>query len=94
MATDSPQPGGALGTVRLLVSAAAGDTMMRDAYLRRARALLEPICAEQRYRNAVQERATVDQLLAQSRVAVGRQEWDQVARLAVVHRERLGTRLA
>ena len=78
----SPQPGSPLGTVRLLVAAAAGDTMMRDAFLRRARALLQPICAEQRFRSALQERANVERLLAQSRVAVGRQEWDQVEELA------------
>ena len=35
-----------------------------------------------RYRSSVQERATVERLLAQSRVAVGRQEWEQVEELA------------
>jgi hypothetical protein len=78
----SPIPAAPLGTVRLLVTAAACDSLMRDAYLRRARALLEPICAEQRYRSAAQERSTVERLLAQSRVAVGRREWDQVEELA------------
>jgi len=71
-----------LDLVRLLVTAASGDVLMRDTYLRRARVLLGAICTEQRYRSAVQERATVERLLAQSRVAVGRQEWEQVEELA------------
>ena len=68
--------------VRLLVTAASGDVLMRDTYLRRARVLLGGCCTEERYRSAVQERATVERLVAQSRVAVGRQEWDQVEELA------------
>lgn len=80
MTTEAPADPTAM--VDLLVAAAAGDTLMRDAYLRRARALLEPVCTESRYRQALEERAAVDRMLAQSRVAVGRQEWRQVEELA------------
>jgi hypothetical protein len=67
---------------RLLATAAAGDTLMRDLYLGRASALLEPTCSEARYRSALEDRTAVDRLLAQSRAAVGRQDWTQVEELA------------
>jgi hypothetical protein len=78
----SSDSGAAIARARLLATAAAGDTLMRDIYLGRARALLEPICAEARYRRAVEDRTAVDRLLAQSRAAVGRQDWAQVEELA------------
>ena len=74
--------GDGIALSHLLAIAAAGDTLMRDIYLGRARALLEPICPEARYRKAVEDRITVDRLLAQSRAAVGRQDWAQVEELA------------
>src|SRR4029453_15325581 len=67
---------------RLLATAAAGDTFIRDFYLGRARALLEPTYSEARYRSALDNRAAVHRLLAQSRTAVGREEWAQVEELA------------
>src|SRR4030095_6251522 len=67
---------------RLLATAAAGDTLIRDFYLGRARALLEPTYSEARYRSALDNRAAVHRLLAQSRAAVGRQDWAQVEELA------------
>ena len=73
---------GAVVLARLLATAAAGDTLMRDLYLGRARALLEPICSEARYRSAQDNRIAVNRLLAQSRTAVGRQDWAQVEELA------------
>src|SRR5262245_44839645 len=73
---------GAVVLARLLATAAGGDTLMRDVYLGRARALLEPICSEARYRSALDSRTTVNRLLAQSRTAVGRQDWAQVEELA------------
>jgi hypothetical protein len=42
--------GDAIALTHLLATAAAGDTLMRDLYLGRARTLLEPICSEVRYR--------------------------------------------
>ena len=45
---------------RLLATAAAGDTLIRDLYLGRARALLEPICSEARYRSAQDNRIAVE----------------------------------
>lgn len=73
---------GAIALAHLLATAAAGDTLMRDLYLGRGRALLGPICPEARYRSALEDRITVDRLLAQSRAAVGRQDWAQVEELA------------
>src|SRR5262245_29509112 len=79
---ESTKSGDAIALTHLLTTAAAGDTLMRDLYLGRARELLEPICSEQRYRSALDDRATVERLLAQSRAAVGRQDWKQVEELA------------
>jgi hypothetical protein len=79
---DSTRAGDPPGLAHLLTIAAAGDTLMRDLYLARARSVLEPICSETRYRGALEDRATVDRLLGQSRAAVGRQDWKQVEELA------------
>src|SRR5262249_57083696 len=73
---------GAVVLARLLATAAGGDTLMRDVYLGRARALLEPICSEARYRSALDSRTTVNRLLAQSRTAGGPPGWAQVGGLA------------
>lgn len=78
----STRAGDPTGLAHLLTTAAAGDTLMRDLYLARARSVLEPICSETRYRAALGDRATVDRLLGQSRAAVGRQDWKQVEELA------------
>jgi hypothetical protein len=79
---DASGTGDAVGVARLLAATAAGDTLMRDLYLARARTLLEPRCPEARYRSALDNRTTIDRLLAQSRAAVGRQDWEQVESLA------------
>jgi hypothetical protein len=78
----STRAGDPTGLAHLLTTAAAGDTLMRDLYLARARSALEPICSETRYRAALGDRATVDRLLTQSRAAVGPQDWKQVEELA------------
>ena len=57
---------GAIVLARLLATAAAGDTLMRDLYLGRARALLEPTCSEARYRSALDDRTAVQRLLGTS----------------------------
>jgi len=83
MAKETSTPtGDAISVAHLLTTAATGDTLMRDLYLARARSLLEPVCSETRYHGALQDRTTVDRLLAQSRAAVGRQDWKQVEELA------------
>ena len=76
------EPRGAAALPRLLATAAAGDTLMRDLYLGRARTLLEPVCSEARYRSALDNRTAVNRLLAQSRTAVVRRDWAQVEELA------------
>jgi hypothetical protein len=82
MEEETSHSGDATVLPRLLATAAAGDTLMRDLYLGRAKALLEPTCSEARYRSALEDRTAVDRLLAQSRAAVGRQDWVQVEELA------------
>jgi hypothetical protein len=64
-----------------LVTAADGDTLYRDVYLRRASEILSPIVSEPQYEAIVANRAEVERLRAQVRVAVARQEWERVREL-------------
>jgi len=67
-----------LATVARLVTAADGDTLYRDVYLRRAAELLSPIITEARYASALTGREQLDRLLAQARAGVARQDWTEV----------------
>jgi len=67
-----------LATVTRLVTAANGDTLYRDVYLRRAAALLAPIVSEASYVASLTNRHQLDRLLAEARAAVGRHDWTQV----------------
>jgi hypothetical protein len=73
-------------TVARLVTAADGDTLYRDAYLRRAADMLAPIITEERYESARKNRQQLERLRDQARAAISRQDWEQV--------RELGTRLA
>jgi hypothetical protein len=70
-----------LATVTRLVTAADGDTLYRDVYLRRAAELLSPIVTEAQYASTLTNREQLEKLLAQARAAVGRQDWTQVREL-------------
>jgi hypothetical protein len=70
-----------LATVARLVTAADGDTLYRDVYLRRAGELLAPIVTQAHYESALTSRDQLTSLLAQARAAVGRQDWAQVQEL-------------
>jgi hypothetical protein len=70
-----------LATVTRLVTAADGDTLYRDVYLRRAAELLSPIVTEAHYTSTLTNREQLEKLLAQARAAVGRQDWTQVREL-------------
>jgi hypothetical protein len=72
---------GVLATVTRLVTAADGDTIYRDVYLRRATAKLSPLISEASYASALTSREQLGKLLAQARAAVGRQDWMQVREL-------------
>jgi hypothetical protein len=64
--------------VASLIGAADTDTLFRDIYLRRARALIAPRCSATRYhaiRNDVEE---IARLLQHARAAMARQDWEQV----------------
>ena len=82
MAKHSGQAGqDVLATVTRLVTAADGDTLYRDVYLRRAAELLSPIVTEAHYTSTLTNREQLEKLLAQARAAVGRQDWTQVREL-------------
>jgi hypothetical protein len=67
-----------LAAVGRLVTAADGDTVYRDVYLRRAAATLSPFVSEARYASALTGREQLAKLLAQARAAVARQDWPHV----------------
>jgi hypothetical protein len=71
----------ALQTLRLLTAAAEGDTVYRDLYLQRAAELLLPFLSPTQYEQLRGQQATLESLLAQTRRAVGRQDWQQVEEL-------------
>ena len=70
-----------LATVARLATAANGDTLYRDVYLRRAAEILAPIITEKRYESALTSRQQVERLRAQARAAISRQDWEQVREL-------------
>jgi hypothetical protein len=72
-----------LATVTRLVTAADGDTLYRDVYLRRAAELLAPVVNETQYDSALTQREQLNAVLAQARAAVGRQDWNQVRELGM-----------
>jgi hypothetical protein len=70
-----------LATVARLVTAADGDTVYRDVYLRRASELLSPLIAETHYESALVARDQLAKLVGQARAAVTRQDWPKVREL-------------
>lgn len=68
-------------TVTRLVTAADGDTLYRDVYLRRAAALLAPIVSAASYVASLTDRRELQRLLAQARAAVDRKDWTQVGEI-------------
>ena len=69
-------------TIARLITAADGDTLYRDLYLRRAGELLSPIVTRARYDSALVEREHLTGLLGQARAAVQRTDWEQVRELS------------
>src|SRR5262245_40651688 len=67
-----------LATVTRLVTAADGDTLYRDVYLRRAAEVLSPIITEASYAAALTSRDQLARMLAQARAAVANQDWTNV----------------
>jgi hypothetical protein len=76
------EAGDLLATVTHLVTAADGDTLYRDIYLRRAAELLAPVLSATDYDAALTRREHLNAVLAQARTAVGRQDWAKVRELA------------
>ncbi len=71
-----------LTNVARLVLAADGDTVYRDAYLRRASELLAPIVSEAQFDSALARREQLARTMAQAKAAVARQDWRQVRDLS------------
>jgi hypothetical protein len=67
-----------IAAVTRLVTAADGDTVYRDVYLRRAAALLSPMITEASYAASLSNREQLTKLLAQARAGVARQDWTHV----------------
>ncbi len=70
-----------MAVVSHLVTAADGDTLYRDVYLRRASEILSPIVSEPQWAAFVANRAEVERLRTQARLAVAHQEWERVREL-------------
>jgi hypothetical protein len=70
-----------LATVTRLVTAADGDTLYRDVYLRHAAEILSPIITEATYVASLTSREQLDRMLAQARAAVTRKDWTNVGEL-------------
>lgn len=72
-----------LQVVRLLAEAAVADTVYRDLYLQRASERLTSFLSRAEYEQLRGHDATMENLLAQTRRAVDRQDWAQVQQLTV-----------
>jgi hypothetical protein len=70
-----------LQIVRLLATAAKADTVYRDLYLQRAVARLSALLSRTEYEQLKGQNAAIENLLAQTRRAVDRQDWTQVQEL-------------
>jgi hypothetical protein len=70
-----------LQVIRLLTEAAAGDTVYRDLYLQRAAERLASLLSPAEYNQLKGQKATIDNLLAQTRTAIDRQDWTRVQEL-------------
>jgi hypothetical protein len=70
-----------LQVIRLLTEAAKADTVYRDLYLQRASARLAALLPKAEYDQLKVQDTTIENLLAQTRRAVDRQEWTQVQEL-------------
>jgi hypothetical protein len=67
---------------RLLIEAANADTVYRDLYLRRARALFSSTLDESAYRGVKSSEKDIEDLLGRGRSAVLQRNWDQAAQLS------------
>ena len=72
-----------LQVIRLLTEAAKADTVYRDLYLQRAAERLSALLSNTEYEQLRGQDATIENLLAQTRRAVDRQDWTQVQELTV-----------
>ena len=72
----------ALKTVDLLVQIAGADTVYRDIYLGRARQLLAGVLDESAYRAIGSSEKEINELIARSRSAVLRRDWQEAVELS------------
>jgi len=72
-----------LQVTRHLTEAAKADTVYRDLYLQRAAERLSTLLSKTEYEQLRGQTATIENLLAQTRRAIDRQDWTQVQELTV-----------
>jgi hypothetical protein len=72
----------AIETVGLLIGAAQSDTIYRDVYLRRARALLSPTLDQAGYRALGSTQKEIDELIRRTRSAVLQHNWKEAAEVS------------
>jgi len=78
---DRPEAG-VIGLAERLLYAGQLDTVYRDVYLARARALLLPVLSFEEYSALREQEAALERLLHESRLAVERLEWARVEHLS------------
>src|SRR5262245_16516768 len=82
MAKSSASSTPAVDVVRLLAEVADADTVYRDVYLQRARALLATDLPSDKYRGMRGVQQRIDEAVARSRTASMLQDWKLVHELA------------
>ena len=78
--TSNPQAS-ELQVIRRLAEVAKADTVYRDLYLQRASTRLAALLPKAEYEQLKVQDTTIENLLAQARRAVDRQEWTRVQEL-------------
>jgi hypothetical protein len=78
--SESPRPT-ELQVIQLLTAAATGDTVYRDLYLQRATERLASLLSPAEYKQLSGQKATIENLLAQTRSAIDMQDWTRVQEL-------------
>jgi hypothetical protein len=68
--------------IALLIEAGKTDTVYRDVYLRRARDLFSPTLDEPGYRAIASMQKELEELVRQTRSAVGQSNWEKAAELS------------
>ena len=82
-----------VSAVRSLISLSRMDLLYGDHYLRRAEALLQPLCTREQYARMRHDERRLPEISAELNRAVGNEDWDRVRSLAEEGRH-VGQRVA